>query len=137
MASRLTRPRPAPRTVAKVASMLRERRAWLIAYDVRDPRRLVRVHRRMLRHATPLEYSVFWLTGTQMDRLRCLQDVLPLLREDADDLRMYMLPARGLRLRLGAPALPAGIQWSALPAEFLDDIDAVWLSDTDERRWDD
>lgn len=98
-------------------------RAWLVAYDVADPRRLGRVHRRMLRHAVAIEYSVFWLTGTPADRLRCLQDVLPLLEPDEDDLRMYAMPARGLRLRLGLSVLPQGIEWSALPAAFRWDND--------------
>lgn len=99
-------------------------RAWLVAYDVADPRRLARVHRRMLRHAVPVEYSVFWLSGTPADRLRCLQDVLPLLEASEDDLRMYSLPARGFRLRLGLAVLPQGIEWSALPAAFRWDGDA-------------
>ena len=94
-------------------------RAWVIAYDIRDPRRLVRVHRCMLQHATPLEYSVFWLYGTPAARVRCLAHVGPLLKMGEDDLRVYAIPARGLRLRLGATVLPQGIQWSALPAAFL------------------
>lgn len=98
-------------------------RAWLVAYDVCDPRRRVQVHRRLRRHATAIEYSVFWLTGTPTDRLRCLQDVLPLLRPNEDDLRMYAVPARGLRLRLGLAVLPQGIEWSALPAAFRWDHD--------------
>jgi CRISPR-associated protein Cas2 len=94
-------------------------RAWLVAYDIADPRRLGRVHRRMLRHAAAIGYSVFWLAGTPTDRLRCLLDVLPLLEPAEDDLRMYALAARGLRLRLGRAVLPEGIAWSALPAAFL------------------
>lgn len=38
--------------------------AFVIGYDIRDPRRLQRVHRRLCRHATPLEYSVFLLVGS-------------------------------------------------------------------------
>lgn len=94
-------------------------RAWLIAYDICDPRRLVRVHRRMLRYATPIEYSVFWMYGTPARRVECLADVGVLLKKGEDDLRVYAIPGRGLRLRLGAPVLPQGIQWSALPAAFL------------------
>lgn len=97
-------------------------RAWLVAYDVADPRRLGRVHRRMLRHAAAIEYSVFWLAGTPADRLRCVQDVLPLLHRDEDDLRLYAVPARGLRLRLGLAVLPQGIEWSALPAALRWDV---------------
>ena len=90
-------------------------RAWLVAYDVCDRRRLIRVHRRMCEHAVAIEYSVFWLTGSPADRLRCVQQVLPLLDPSQDDLRMYAVPARGFRQRIGAAALPEGIVWSALP----------------------
>ena len=98
-------------------------RAWLVAYDVTHRRRLLRIHRRMRMHATAIEYSVFWLAGTPADRLRCLRDVLPLMDRDEDDLRMVTMPARGLRLRLGLAVLPAGIEWSALPAAFRWDRD--------------
>lgn len=98
-------------------------KAWLLAYDIAHPRRLVQVHRRMRRHATAIGYSVFWLEGTAADRLRCLNDVLPLLARDEDDLRCYAMPARGLRLRLGRAALPEGIIWSGLPAAFAWDAD--------------
>lgn len=91
------------------------RQAWVMAYDVCDPRRLVRMHRAMCRHAMPIEYSVFWFTGSPADRLRCLREVLPLLNASMDDLRLYALAARGFRVRLGAPVLPQGIEWSAVP----------------------
>lgn len=93
-----------------------ELRAWVVAYDVTDHRRLGRVHRAMCRHAVPIEYSVFWLVGTPTSRLRCLQEILPLLDGGQDDLRMYAIAARGFRMRLGAPVLPQGIEWSGVPA---------------------
>jgi CRISPR-associated protein Cas2 len=98
---------------------------WLVAYDICDRRRLQRVHKRMRRHATAIEYSVFWLTGTQGERLKCLQEVVPLMDLAGDDLRMYALPSRGLQLRLGQAVLPGGIVWSGLPACF------AWDSDVD------
>ena len=33
-----------------------------------------------------------------------------------DDMRCYALPARGLQARIGCATLPAGIQWTGLPA---------------------
>ena len=88
---------------------------WLLAYDIADHKRLLSVHRRMKRHAMPLEYSVFWLEGSDHDRHACLGDVLPLLNRDEDDLRFYAMPSRGLRMRMGVAALPEGIVWTALP----------------------
>jgi len=98
---------------------------WLVAYDICDRRRLQHVHKRMRKHAAAIEYSVFWLAGTQGERLRCLQDVVPLLDLAGDDLRMYALPSRGLQLRLGRSVLPGGVVWSGLPACF------AWDSDFD------
>lgn len=88
---------------------------WLIAYDIADARRLLRVHRRMCGHAVPMQYSVFWLDGSQAALERCTADVAPLIDEAADDLRVYPMPGDGWRRRLGVPALPPGIVWTGLP----------------------
>ena len=39
--------------------------SWLIGYDITDPRRLQRVHRVMVDCATPIEYSIFLLIGSE------------------------------------------------------------------------
>lgn len=103
-------------------------RAWILAYDIADPRRLVRVHRRMSQFATPLEYSVFWLEGTENDYMRCVLAIVPLLALDADDLRAYPVPARGLRVRVGVRVLPAGITWTGMPARGWSDSIATALA---------
>ena len=66
--------------------------AFVIGYDISDPRRLLRVHREMCKHATPLEYSIF----------------LP----QEDDVRCYALPARGFQGRIGRASMPEGIVWT-------------------------
>ena len=93
-------------------------RAWLLAYDVRDRKRLGHVHRCARKHAMAIEYSVFWLEGSPADKLRCIGALLPLIDKREDDLRLYAMPGRGLKLRLGQAVLPQGITWSALPAGF-------------------
>ncbi len=90
---------------------------WIIGYDITDSRRLQRVYRAMLRHAIPLEFSVFLLTGHEADKRRCLEEICSLIDPDQDDLRCYPLPARGLQERIGKATLPAGIHWSGLPVE--------------------
>lgn len=89
---------------------------WVIGYDITDPRRLQRIYRAMLRHAIPLEYSVFLLAGSETDRLNCMMEMASMIDERSDDLRCYPLPVRGLQERIGKAALPAGIHWSGLPA---------------------
>lgn len=93
---------------------------WVISYDICDPRRLGRVHRRMLAHAAPIEYSVFLLDGTQRALEACMEEIVPLIEETEDDVRCYQLPERGLKARVGVSALPAGIQWTGLPAAWVE-----------------
>ena len=89
---------------------------WVIGYDIANPRRLARVHRRMCAHATPLEYSVFLLVGTERAKQDCLEDVAALIDAREDDVRCYPLPGRGFQARIGRASMPSGIHWSGLPA---------------------
>ncbi|SBT04777.1 CRISPR-associated endoribonuclease Cas2 1 [Candidatus Accumulibacter aalborgensis] len=90
--------------------------AFVIGYDISDPRRLLRVHRRMCRHAAPLEYSIFLLVGSDTDKDRCLEEIDELINPIEDDVRCYALPLRGFQGRVGRASLPAGILWTGLPA---------------------
>lgn len=92
-------------------------RRWIVAYDISDPRRLQRIHRTCIRHATPIEYSVFLLTGSEHDRDRCMDELKALINVNSDDLRCYPLPERGLQERIGKATLPEGIHWCSLPSE--------------------
>lgn len=91
-------------------------RAFVIGYDIADPRRLQRVHREMCKHAAPMEYSVFLLVGSDKDKNRCLEKMAELIEPELDDIRCYPLPSRGLQTRIGRANLPEGIQWTGLPA---------------------
>jgi len=91
-------------------------RAFVIGYDIANPRRLQRVHREMCKHATPLEYSVFLLVGDARAKDLCLEKMAGLIEENEDDLRCYPLPVRGFQGRVGRASLPPGIQWTGLPA---------------------
>ena len=90
--------------------------AFVIGYDIAQPRRLQRVHRAMCKHATPLEYSVFLLVGSEADKDRCLAEMAALIELREDDVRCYPLPARGFQGRIGRASLPEGIQWTGFPA---------------------
>ena len=90
---------------------------WLIGYDITDSKRLQRAHRILIKYATPIEYSIFLLSGSDRDRQKCLDELTAIIDPSSDDLRCYPLPERGLQLRIGKPTLPAGIYWSELPSE--------------------
>lgn len=46
------------------------RRCYLVCYDVRDPKRLRRIHRLMKAYGEPWQYSVFYCTLKAIDRVR-------------------------------------------------------------------
>jgi len=95
---------------------MRSERAFVIGYDITDPRRLGRVHREMRKHATPIEYSIFVLVGSERAKDDCLAKTALLLKPEEDDVRCYPLPMRGFQGRIGRASLPEGIQWTGLPA---------------------
>jgi CRISPR-associated protein Cas2 len=82
---------------------------FLIAYDIRDPRRLVCVHRFLRGYAIPVQYSVFIGYFSQ----RKLHEVEHGLHERIDprqdDVRIYPLPKRCESVTLGPRLLPEGV----------------------------
>lgn len=56
------------------------RRCFLVSYDVRDAKRLRRVHRLMKSYGEPWQYSVFYCVLRPIDRVRMEND----LRAEAD-----------------------------------------------------
>lgn len=60
------------------------RRCYLVCYDVRDPKRLRRVHKLMKAYGEPWQYSVFYCTLKAIDRVRletALREIMN-LKED-------------------------------------------------------
>lgn len=94
-----------------------ERRNWLVAYDIADPRRLQRVHAYLKRHAIPVQYSVFVLRDDARALNTVLRGIAERIDENEDDVRAYHLPARCEVTALGRQYLPEGI---LLPVEGLD-----------------
>ena len=46
------------------------RRCYLVCYDVRNPKRLRRIHKLMKAYGEPWQYSVFYCTLKAIDRVR-------------------------------------------------------------------
>ncbi|MBX3355805.1 MAG: CRISPR-associated endonuclease Cas2 [Phycisphaeraceae bacterium] len=46
------------------------RRSYLVCYDIREPKRLRRVHKLMKAYGEPWQYSVFHCTLKSIDRVR-------------------------------------------------------------------
>lgn len=86
-----------------------ERRGYLIAYDVTDPKRLVKLHRFLRKAAVSVQYSVFvgLLSARQMERI--LDGVLRRMNCKEDDVRCYPLPERCEVLTVGRQGMPPGV----------------------------
>jgi CRISPR-associated protein Cas2 len=85
-------------------------RTWLIAYDVRDPLRLQRVHRYLRSEAVPVQYSVFVARCATNHICAIKGEVAARIDPAADDVRIYQIPDRPEIATLGAQGLPEGIR---------------------------
>ncbi|WP_256646644.1 hypothetical protein [Thermomonas paludicola] len=95
--------------------MSQRRLPWLLAYDVRCPRRLARLHRRLLRIAAPVQYSLFLLHATTDEMTHLMDELDRGWIAPVDDLRAYPIGETGSVVALGKPRCPetwAG--WTAL-----------------------
>ena len=91
---------------------------FIVCYDITDAKRLGRVHRALCKEAVPLQYSVFLFDGDDRQLKNLMQALATMIDTRKDDVRAYPIPARGLKARLGKPALPEGILWGALPVQW-------------------
>jgi CRISPR-associated protein Cas2 len=87
-----------------------EDRAWLVAYDIADVKRLVRVHRFLKQHALAVQYSVFATMRSERQMERVVAGVCAEMDGDEDDFRVYPLPALCETHVLGPGAFPRGIE---------------------------
>ena len=96
--------------------MRHEPKAWIVAYDIRQPRRLRRVHRQLRKEGVAAQYSVFTVEADDEQIERLLACLRLLIDEHEDDLRAYHLPASCPVWSLGTQQLPDGICLSATHA---------------------
>lgn len=95
----------------------------LLCYDIRNPRRLLRVHRRSRRVGVALQYSVFYL---ELSRSR-LNDFLEQLRlvidESEDDVRVYQISGLHEIQQIGCGMIPAGVLVLSVHGCMMDEAD--------------
>lgn len=87
---------------------------YLIGYDIADPKRLNKIHKRMTKYGIPLQYSIFLLEGTKLFLQECLNEVLKIMDKKQDDLRVYPLFNNTNQWQIGKAVLPEGIIWTGL-----------------------
>ena len=86
-------------------------RLHVLAYDIADPERLVRVHRTMRRWGIPLQYSVFLIRVNKPALERLKAELNDLIHRRRDDIRIYPLPARLEMTQYGRQLFPEGIDF--------------------------
>ncbi len=84
-------------------------KTWLVAYDIRAPRRLRRVHRCLRKLGLPAQYSAFTVEADDVVITDHLARLKQLIDTRVDDLRAYHLPASCPVWRLGRQAWPEGL----------------------------
>jgi CRISPR-associated protein Cas2 len=68
---------------------------YLIAYDIADPKRLYRMHRRLRRDALAMQQSVFLVQRSQRGIGQLMDELEGLIHRREDDLRAYPIPDPG------------------------------------------
>jgi len=83
-----------------------KRRVYLAAYDIADGRRLRRVARCLTKVGIRLQYSLFYLPLTVVERVGLLAELEALIDPSEDDVRLYPLPKQGQVTWLGRSPFP-------------------------------
>lgn len=86
-----------------------QKAAWLLAYDIRNRRRLGRLHRFLRKIALPVQYSVFFLRASPSDVGRLVPDIEDLIDPAEDDVRIYRIPEPALVTVKGRCILPTDV----------------------------
>lgn len=82
---------------------------YLIAYDIRDPCRLRRVHRHLTQYARAIQYSVYLYDGNETGFARCVAGLHERIDPCHDDVRIYGIGAPGQLLTAGRELNPEGV----------------------------
>ena len=62
---------------------------WLIAYDIKNPKRLAKVGRYINKEAVRLQYSIYMLAGTRRKMDEVSAELEKLINPKEDDVRIY------------------------------------------------
>ena len=92
---------------------------YVISYDIGNPKRLLRIHRYLKGLALPIQYSVFYFEGSEVELEKCIDKLTTMINPKEDDVRCYPLPKTGLQVCLGKAGLPNDIYYSGQPTSEL------------------
>lgn len=83
--------------------------AWLVCYDIAEPRRLARVWRAVREFGVPVQYSVFWARLDSVGLGEALSATAARIDPRRDDVRFYPLPENVQITGLGRDVVPLGV----------------------------
>lgn len=78
----------------------------MLCYDIRDDRRLRRVHRLMKGWGVPFQYSLFLCQLTRREARSMMEQVRQLIDVRVDDVRLYTLDSARTIRHVGRPCVP-------------------------------
>ncbi|MBK8972707.1 MAG: CRISPR-associated endonuclease Cas2 [Hahellaceae bacterium] len=81
---------------------------WILAYDIRCPKRLTKMCKCMKNHGLHVQKSVFYITATRREMDDIIEDARSIMDEDVDDVRVYGCCAMEKAEVLGQPYLEGG-----------------------------
>lgn len=84
--------------------------AYLICYDITEPKRLIKIHQYLKGEALPLQYSVFFAWFNPCVLRKCVRELELRIDQAFDDVRIYPLPRNLEAFVLGRNALPGGVR---------------------------
>jgi CRISPR-associated protein Cas2 len=85
---------------------LHEPTGWIVCYDIRQPKRLIRVHRHLKKWGVPLQYSVFMVQASAARLHRLMAELEDIIDTSVDDVRAYRFAPGAECHTLGASMLP-------------------------------
>lgn len=85
--------------------------AYLVCYDIKEPKRLVRVYKLMKGKGIHLQYSVFHCSLTWPDLIKLKAELAEIINQKEDDIRIYPLPADSKVIVMGCgDRVPEGVE---------------------------
>lgn len=83
---------------------------YIICYDIADPKRLCKVCRTTRRFARFVQYSVYYMEGTDREVEALIQELSALIDNQQDDVRVYLSNPLEDAIVIGQPLLPEDIR---------------------------
>lgn len=79
---------------------------YLVCYDIANKKRLGKVHRRAVNHAVFVQFSVYYLHGSQSALDTMLQEIQSVIDATEDDVRAYSVSPLHEAIQMGVSWLP-------------------------------